>query len=288
MSNYHTKEISHIDSIELSVHNLDRSIDFYTKTIGLKLIRKTNSSAQLGVDSSNALLTLNQLVNGKPKELRTAGLYHFALLLPNRLDLGLILKHFIKLKTVLQGASNHGISEALYLADPDGNGIEIAADTPDSTWKWTDNKLDLLSNNGPMDIESVLKDTKDLEFVGLSSKTIIGHIHLHVSELVESKKFYTDILGLDIVIEIPNSAVFMSYGKYHHHIAINLWNGKGVKQSNPSTPRLIVANLKIPTINQIDYIENRLKDSNYPFIKKDETLWVNDPSGNQFKLSTNS
>jgi catechol 2,3-dioxygenase len=288
MSNYHIQEIPHINSVELTVINLDHSLEFYTKTLGLKLQTKTLTSAQLGVDLTHTLLTLHQLENGKPKESRTAGLYHFALLLPSRLDLGLILKHFISSRTALQGASNHGISEAIYLADPDGNGIEIASDTPDSTWKWTDNKLDLLSNNGPMDIQSVLKDTKDLEFVGLPSETIIGHIHLHVSELVDSKKFYTDILGLDIVVEIPNSAVFMSYGKYHHHIAINLWNGKGIKQANPSTPRLIVANLNIPTLNQIDLIENRLKESNYPFIKKDDALWVNDPSGNQFKLSTNS
>jgi len=288
MSNYHSQEIPHINSVELTVINLDHSLEFYTKTIGLKLLMKTLNSAQLGVDSSNTLITLHQLENGKPKESRTAGLYHIALLLPSRLDLGLILKHFIRSRTALQGASNHGISEAIYLADPDGNGIEIASDTPDSTWKWQNNKLDLLSNNGPMDIQSVLKDTKDLEFVGLPSKTIIGHIHLHVSELVDSKKFYTDILGLDIVVEIPNSAIFMSYGKYHHHIAINLWNGKGVKQANQSTPRLIVANLRIPTINHLDLIENRLKESNYPYIKKDESFWVNDPSGNQFKLSTNS
>jgi len=288
MSNYHIQEIPHINSIELTVINLDHSLEFYTKTIGLKLLTKTLTSAQLGVDSSNTLITLHQLENGKPKESRTAGLYHIALLLPSRLDLGLILKHFISLKTALQGASNHGISEAIYLADPDGNGIEIASDTPDSTWKWQNNKLDLLSNNGPMDIQSVLKDTKDLEFVGLPSKTIIGHIHLHVSGLVDSKKFYSDILGLDIVVEIPNSAIFMSYGKYHHHIAINLWNGKGVKQANPSTPRLIVANLRIPTIYHLNLIENRLNESNYPYIKKDEALWVNDPSGNQFKLSTNS
>lgn len=288
MTNYHTQEIPHINSIDLNVFNLEQSIKFYTDTIGLKLLTKTLTNAQFGADSSNVLLTLYQLENGKPKELRTAGLYHFALLLPSRLDLGLILKHFINSKTVLQGASNHGISEAIYLADPDGNGIEIAADTPDSTWKWKNNKLDILSNNGPLDIQSVLKGTKDIEFSGLPSKTIIGHIHLHVSELIESKKFYSDMLGLDIVVEIPNSAVFMSYGKYHHHIAINLWNGKGVKQASPSTPRLIVANLNIPNMHQLDLIEKRFKDSNYPFTKKDEALWVNDPSGNQFKLSTNS
>lgn len=288
MSNYHTQQIPHISSIELAVLNLEHSIKFYTETLGMKLITKTATSAQFGVDSTSILLTLQQIEHGKPKESRKAGLYHFALLLPSRLDLGLILKHFIQSRTELQGASNHGISEAIYLADPDGNGIEIAADTPDSTWKWNNGKLDLLSNNGPMDIQSVISQTKDLEFTGLPNKTIIGHIHLHVSELIETKKFYINLLGLDSVIEIPNSALFMSYGKYHHHIAVNLWNGKGVQQANPSTPRLIFANLKIPNIEQLNLIENRFKDSNYPFIKKDEALWVNDPSGNSFKLSINS
>jgi len=254
----------------------------------MKLLSQSDTQADFGVNTNNVLLRLVQIENGHPKEARTAGLYHVAYLLPTRKDLGLILKHFIELRTPLQGASNHGISEAIYLADPDGNGIEIAADTPDSTWKWNGDKLDILSNNGPMDIQSVLNEAKGLEFNGLPDTTIVGHLHLHASELVESKKFYRDILGLDIVIEIPNSAIFMSYGKYHHHIAINLWNGKGVKQASSSTPGLIVANLNIPTITQLDNIENKLNELNYPYNKKDQALIVNDPSGNQFRLMTNS
>lgn len=288
MKNYHSNEIAHVSSVEIRVLDLNKSINFYTHTIGMKLIKQTEIHADFGVNSNNVLLSLIQIENGHPKETRTAGLYHVAYLLPTRKDLGLILKHFIELRTPLQGASNHGISEAIYLADPDGNGIEIAVDTPDSTWKWNGDKLDILSDNGPMDIQSVLDETKGSVFNGLPDTTIVGHLHLHASELVESKKFYRDILGLDIVIEIPNSAIFMSYGKYHHHIAINLWNGKGVKQASSTTPGLIVANLSIPTITQFDTIETKLKDLNYPYIKKDQSLIVNDPSGNQFRLSTNS
>jgi catechol 2,3-dioxygenase len=288
MKNYHSKEIAHVTSVEIRVLDLKRSIDFYTKTIGMKIIKQDNEYADFGVNTNEILLRLVQINHGHPKEARTAGLYHVAYLLPTRKDLGLILKHFIELRTPLQGASNHGISEAIYLADPDGNGIEIAADTPDSTWKWNGDKLDILSDNGPMDIQSVLNETNDSVFEGLPESTIVGHLHLHASELVESKKFYRDILGLDIVIEIPNSAIFMSYGKYHHHIAINLWNGKGVKQASSMSPGLIIANLWIPTLTELSTIESTLKHLNYPYIKKDQSLIVNDPSGNQFRLSTNS
>ena len=224
----------------------------------MKLINQKDNVATFGTHNNKTLLTLVEIENGHPIQTRNAGLYHVAYLVPSRKDLGLMLKHFIKNRTPLQGASNHGISEAIYLADPDGNGIEIASDTPDITWKWVNGKLDLLSENGPMDVQAVLDEAKDSEFTGLSDDTIVGHLHLHVSELIEAKKFYQDILGLDVVIEIPNSAIFMSYAKYHHHIAINVWNGKGVKQTDAKTPGLIVANMNIPSI---DLVVNNL----YPF-----------------------
>ena len=288
MSKYHTNKIAHVNSVELRVLNLQRSIDFYTKTIGLKLLYQSNNRAEFGTNANNVLLKLHEIENGHPTQTRFAGLYHVAYLVPSRKELGSILRHFIKARTPLQGASNHGISEAIYLADPDGNGIEIAADTPDSTWKWHHDKLDLLSENGPMDVQAVLNEAKDIEFMGLSDETIIGHLHLHVSELVEAKKFYNLILGLDTVIEIPNSAIFMSYAKYHHHIAINVWNGKAVKQADLKTPGLILANISIPSQVDLNKIETQLTQLNYPYSKKDHSLIVNDPSGNQFNLSLNS
>ena len=288
MRNYHSNEIPHITSVAIRVLNLKKSINFYTNTLGMKLINQNDKQVDFGANSKDVLLTLIQLENGHPKASRTAGLYHVAYLLPTRKDLGLILKHFIELKTPLQGASNHGISEAIYLADPDGNGIEIAADTPDTAWKWNGDTLDILSENGPIDVQAVLNEANGFEFTGLPDSTIVGHLHLNASELIESKRFYRDILGLDIVIEIPNSAIFMAYGMYHHHIAINLWNGKGVKQAKSNTPGLMVAKLSIPTEIQLHNIENKLNELNYPYIKKDHSLIVNDPSGNQFSLQSNS
>lgn len=288
MKNYHTQEIPHVTSVELRVLDLNRSIEFYTHTIGMKLINQKDNVATFGTHNNKTLLTLVEIENGHPIQTRNAGLYHVAYLVPSRKDLGLMLKHFIKNRTPLQGASNHGISEAIYLADPDGNGIEIASDTPDITWKWVNGKLDLLSENGPMDVQAVLDEAKDSEFTGLSDDTIVGHLHLHVSELIEAKKFYQDILGLDVVIEIPNSAIFMSYAKYHHHIAINVWNGKGVKQTDAKTPGLIVANMNIPSIDMLNKIESKLKQLSYPYTENDKSLIVYDPSGNQFNLSLNS
>mgnify|MGYP003586278449 CR=1 FL=1 len=288
MKNYHTQEIPHVTSVELRVLDLNRSIEFYTHTIGMKLINQKDNVATFGAHNNKTLLTLVEIENGHPIQTRNAGLYHVAYLVPSRKDLGLMLKHFIKNRTPLQGASNHGISEAIYLADPDGNGIEIASDTPDITWKWVNGKLDLLSENGPMDVQAVLDEAKDSEFTGLSDDTIVGHLHLHVSELIEAKKFYQDILGLDVVIEIPNSAIFMSYAKSHHHIAINVWNGKGVKQTDAKTPGLIVANMNIPSIDMLNKIESKLKQLNYPYTERNKSLIVKDPSGNQFNLSLNS
>lgn len=288
MKNYHTQEIPHVTSVELRVLDLNRSIEFYTHTIGMKLINQKDNVATFGTHNNKTLLTLVEIENGHPIQTRNAGLYHVAYLVPSRKDLGLMLKHFIKNRTPLQGASNHGISEAIYLADPDGNGIEIASDTPDITWKWVNGKLDLLSENGPMDVQAVLDEAKDSEFTGLSDDTIVGHLHLHVSELIEAKKFYQDILGLDVVIEIPNSAIFMSYAKYHHHIAINVWNGKGVKQTDAKTPGLIVANMNIPSIDMLNKIESKLKQLNYPYTERNKSLIVKDSSGNQFNLSLNS
>ena len=149
-------------------------------------------------------------------------------------------------------------------------------------------KLDILSENGPMDVQAILNEARDTQFNGFSDETIVGHLHLHVSELIETKKFYQSILGLDTVIEIPNSAVFMSYGKYHHHIAINVWNGKGVKQADSTTPGLIVANLSVPSIDFLNKVETRLNETKYPYTKKDHSLIVNDPSGNQYQLILNS
>ena len=261
-------------------------MNFYTQVLGLSILNQTASQAELGNTKGQSLIELIELKDASPRPQRFAGLYHVALLVPNRKALAKLVQHFIDHKIPVQGASDHGISEAIYLADPDGNGIEIASDTPDETWPWINGKLDILGKNGPMDIDAVLA-SKDVDevFERMEADTIVGHLHLHASELEKSKQFYTDILGMDVVIDLPNSALFMSYAGYHHHIALNLWNGRNVPQTPLNAPGLALARLQVPSLDFLHDVEDKLIKHQYPYTKKDQALFVLDPSDNPFELS---
>ena len=286
MKNYHTNDIPHIKNVQLKVSDLERSLNFYTQVLGLSILNQTASQAELGNTKGQSLIELVELKDAIKRPQRFAGLYHVALLVPNRIALAKLVQHFIDHKIPVQGASDHGISEAIYLAEPDGNGIEIASDTPDDTWPWINGKLDILGKNGPMDIDAVLASkNKDEVFEKMEAETIVGHLHLHTSELEKSKQFYTEILGMDVVIDLPNSALFMSYAGYHHHIALNLWNGRNVPQNPVNAPGLALARLQVPSLEFLREIEDKLIKHQYSYTKKDQTLFVLDPSGNPFELS---
>ena len=286
MKNYHTSDIPHIKNVQLKVSDLERSLNFYTQVLGLSILNQTVSQAELGNTKGQSLIELIELKNAIKRPQRFAGLYHVALLVPNRIALAKLVQHFIDHKIPVQGASDHGISEAIYLADPDGNGIEIASDTPDDTWPWINGKLDILGKNGPMDIDAVLASkNKDEVFEKMEAETIVGHLHLHASELEKSKQFYTEILGMDVVIDLPNSALFMSYAGYHHHIALNLWNGRNVPQNPVNAPGLALARLQVPSLEFLREIEDKLIKHQYSYTKKDQALFVLDPSGNPFELN---
>lgn len=285
MKNYHTNDIPHIKNVQLKVSDLERSLNFYTQVLGLSILNQTVSQAELGNTKGQSLIELVELKNAIKRPQRFAGLYHVALLVPNRSALAKLVQHFIDHKISVQGASDHGISEAIYLADPDGNGIEIASDTPDDTWPWINGKLDILGKNGPMDIDAVLASKNKVEvFEKMEAETIVGHLHLHASELEKSKQFYTEILGMDVVIDLPNSALFMSYAGYHHHIALNLWNGRNVPQTPVNAPGLALARLQVPSFEFMREIEDKLIKHQYPYTKKDQALFVLDPSDNPFEL----
>src|SRR5690606_11741669 len=155
-------------------------------------------------------LTIEQPEGAMPKQGRTTGLYHFALLLPSRKDLGKMLKHLIETGYPLQGASDHLVSEAVYLGDPDGNGIEIYADRPASAWTWHGDEVAMTTI--AMDWAGVVAEAGDEPWTGLPAGTIMGHIHLHVSDLRSSEKFYTEGLGLEVVNRYGGMALFISAG----------------------------------------------------------------------------
>jgi catechol 2,3-dioxygenase len=284
MSKYHQPPIGYVSKVSLKVLDLNKSVDFYRNIVKMSVMNQNETQADLSANGKDVLLTLNQLENGSKKLPRTTGLYHFALLLPNRKELGKILNHFIQHQVALLGASNHGISEAIYLSDPEGNGIEIASDTEPETWKWKHGQLDVFADNGPMDVKAVLNASQSELFEKLPSDTIIGHIHLHGSELKNIRTFYEKGLGMDVVIDLPRQALFFSYGKYHHHLAVNVWNGIGAMTPPSYSAGLMNFELRLPNDLSLHHIESNFKNLEIPYFITEKGIAVSDPSGNNILI----
>jgi catechol 2,3-dioxygenase len=284
MSIHHQSPIGYIQHVELKVLDLAVSIPFYTQHLGFSVLERSDNLVRLGTSDGFPILSLRQLKHGTRKPPRTAGLYHVAILVPSRADLGQLLIHLVNRNVPLQGASDHMISEAIYLADPDGNGIELAADTNPTEWPWLNGQLDILSGNGPMDVEAVVRVAKPQPFTGLPSGTVLGHLHLHASELEPMRKFYTEGLGMEVVIDLPRSALFMSYGKYHHHLAANVWNGIGAKPEPITSAGLSYAEIRIPAELTLQEVAQRLHRISAPVDESPSELWSIDPSGNRIRL----
>lgn len=217
-----------IGTVFLRVQNLEKQVDFYQKIIGLKIHHQEENTVFLGTggDDLLALIHTPDAVQSRGSN----GLYHFALLLPSREHLAQSLNHLLMNKTKLQGLSDHIVSEAIYLADPEGNGIEIYADREQSHWyKNGVLQMDTL----PMDAQSVMRELKQStgEKYQMPPETIMGHIHLHVDSVKQGVKFYQDSLSMDVMFQMPTAA-FLSYDSYHHHLGINVWAGRVLHSDN--------------------------------------------------------
>ncbi|MFZ4827417.1 MAG: VOC family protein [Phototrophicaceae bacterium] len=212
-----------IGLVHLNVARLEPLIQFYTETIGLQVNRTQQNTIHLGVHGRD-LLALTETPTAK-RVSGTAGLYHFAILLPSRYDLAKSLVHLVQTRTPLQGLSDHGVSEAIYLEDPEGNGIEIYADRPHSQW-YIGDRLQLYSR--ALDVDDLMLSLRGQEtaFTMLHPDTYMGHIHLHVGHIQNTEAYYTQKLGVDVLVNYRGSATFMSYDGYHHHIGANIWAGR--------------------------------------------------------------
>ncbi|MFD1737299.1 VOC family protein [Bacillus salitolerans] len=279
--NFHEKPNTFVNLVELKVSNLARSLDFYQTIIGLKVLQKTDSSAVLTVNGVSPLLTIIEPVDIIAKQPRTSGLYHFALLLPNRKELAKVFKHLIELN-VLLGSADHLVSEALYLTDPDGNGIEMYADRPANTWSWENNLVKMASVQ--LDSRGILSELEDKEWDYLPDSTILGHIHLHVSNLEEAAEFYTNGLGFHIVSHYPQ-ALFMSSGGYHHHIAINTWNGEGAASPKDNSVGLQSYRIVYPSEIERLHVLEQLHKLGATVTQKNNSYLTIDPSGNKIQLA---
>ncbi|RSD24970.1 VOC family protein [Mesobacillus subterraneus] len=281
---FHQKPVTFVSQVNLKVQNLERSLAFYQEVIGLKVYEQTERTAKLTAEAKTVLLSLEQPANAVRKPGRTTGLYHFALLLPDRIELAKILKHLVQVGYPLQGASDHLVSEALYLGDPDGNGIEIYTDRPASEWEWNGDQVVMATQ--ALDAEGLLALGNDETWNGLPAGTVMGHIHLHVSELADTEKFYTKGLGFKVVSRYGPQALFISSGKYHHHIGLNTWNGAGAPQPPANSAGLESYTLVFPDQESVKATIGRLKDIGASVTEEMGAFVTADPSGNRIKLVT--
>ncbi|WP_332692978.1 VOC family protein [Bosea sp. (in: a-proteobacteria)] len=211
----------HIGAVSLRVRDLPGLTAFYRDAIGLSLISERPTESVLGV----AGLPLIRLEAGAQAPSSAAGLFHLALLLPSRADLANWLAHATRKRLPLEGASNHLVSEALYLSDPEGNGIEIYRDRSRPEWPRLDGGSIKMSTER-LDLDALLREADGRDYAGMPEGTVMGHIHLRVGDVAAAEAFYRDTLGFEVMVHYPGAS-FMATGGYHHHIAANVWHSRG-------------------------------------------------------------
>lgn len=272
-----------IGQVKLKVTDLERSVAFYRDVVGLKLLKAENHAAEMSVDGIHPLVFLQEIPGGVVTSRRSAaGLYHFAILVPDRPSLGLSLRNLIA-SGIHIGQADHLVSEALYIADPDNNGIEIYADRPRSEWKRDANNEYIMAVD-PIDWDGLLQEAGDRPWIGLPPDTTIGHIHLHVSDLLQSKTFYCDILGFKLLAHMENSALFVAAGEYHHHLGLNVWAGTGVPLSASNASGLAYYTVVLPDAASVEAVRTRLEATGIAVIEAEDHLVVHDPSGIELHL----
>lgn len=268
--------------VSLTVTDLDRSVRYYTEAIGLALLEKDDGEATLGVPG-NPLLHLVELPGGRPWTEYATGLYHFAILLPTRVDLGRWVRHWYELGMPEFGQGDHLVSEALYLRDPDGHGIEIYRDRPRSEWHWDDGRVRMASL--PVDVAGLLAEAErsGVSWVGMPAGTTMGHVHLQVGDIARARAFYHDVMGFDVVAEMP-TALFVSAGGYHHHLGMNTWHSRGGSPADPDVAALRYYTIVLPNEKALAEVVGRLHAAGYPTEAPGDATVVRDPWGLEIHL----
>ncbi|MCW2959356.1 MAG: hypothetical protein JWP18_2159 [Solirubrobacterales bacterium] len=266
-----------LGAVHLTVADLERSIGFYRTAIGLDVIARAPARVTLGAGSA-ALLVLVEEQGARPS-IGFTGLFHFALLVPERTDLARWLAHAAADRVPLTGMADHFVSEALYLDDPDGHGIEIYWDRPRDVWE----------GQVAERMTTLRLDTKDLiatldaparEYGGLPAGTVMGHVHLRVADVDQAITFYRDLLGLGLMAQLGPQAAFLAAGGYHHHIGANTWGSAGAPPPPPGTAALRHASIRLPDVAERDRLLLRLAASGHAAEVTEDGPLVRDPSGN--------
>lgn len=273
---------THIGLVSLTVADFGRSLPYYTQNIGLKLLSQDGQAAILGTAERPLLELIEQPGATLPRG--TTGLYHFALLVPSRLELARTFKNLVDTETPLGGFSDHSVSEAIYLSDPDGNGIEIYRDRQREEWPRQNGRLQM--NTLPLDLQSLIGELngQSRQWHGLHDGTQMGHIHLHIRNVAEAEQFYCDILGFDRIMRYGPSAAFVSAGGYHHHIGLNTWAGVGAAPPPAGSAGLRYYEIILPSQTALDAVVHRLQQNDVATTEQDGRITLQDPSKNNVRL----
>ena len=267
-----------VGAVHLTVSDLARSLDYYRSAIGLRVLEEGAGRASLGTNGRE-LLALVEERGARPAAGYT-GLYHFALVVPERVQLAAWLAHAARDRMPLVGLSDHFVSEALYLSDPDGHGIEIYRDRPRDIWE---GKVGTTLTTMPLDVDDllgVLDDPATEPFDGLPAGTAMGHVHLKVSSIPETIEFYRDVLGLDLTAQLGEQAAFLSAGGYHHHVGANTWESAGATAPPPGTAGLRHATVVLPDEPARADVVAAVESAGLPVDDHEGEPLVHDPSGN--------
>ncbi len=271
----------HIGAIGLKVRDLDRLTNYYRDVLGLSVLDRGTEGATLGAGGV-PLVQIEHRANAKPDDNRTAGLYHTAFLVPTRADLARWILHMARNKVRLTGASDHAVSEAFYLDDPEGNGIEVYHDRPAETWEWTGDALKITTD--PLDIDDILREVPETAgYDGAPDGLRIGHVHLRVGDVGRAEAFYRDGLGLDVTRR-RHGASFMSSGRYQHHIAGNVWHSAGAGQRDEDRAGLSWFSLEASDAAAFEAAKSRLAKANAPLTATPTGIETADPWGTRLRI----
>jgi catechol 2,3-dioxygenase len=270
--------------VRLRVADLDAQRDFYERAIGLRQIASGDAVARLGAGGT-PVVELHHAADAPPRPPRTTGLFHLAILVPDRAALAGALARAVRAGARFSGASDHLVSEALYLNDPEGNGIEIYRDRPRAEWGRDGGEIQM--STLPLDVDGLLAELPDKGAdSAMPDGTRIGHVHLNVADLEDAEHFYSSVLGLDVTVRGYPGALFLSTGGYHHHIGVNTWAGPGAPAPPAGSRGLEWFELAVDGELGLAELEQRLDDAGAEVARRPEGVRTCDPSGNGVLLSS--
>lgn len=290
MDQFPMPDKTHVGHVRLQVGDLKRALTFYRDLLGLRKVRQENGSAALSATGQwPHHLLLTERPGARPKPARTTGLYHVAIRFPTRLALAQTFQRLVFHEWPFQGFADHLVSEALYLADPDGNGLELYVDRPREHWSRRNGHIEM--GTEPLDVDGLLAEAAgdSTPWTGVHPRTDIGHVHLHVSDLARAEAFYHGLLGLDVTQRGYPGALFLSAGGYHHHLGLNVWAGVGAPPPPSDAVGLLSFSLQIPDGEAWRNLRERIRESGVEVEDQRDNehargVLLRDPDGNGVEL----